>query len=195
MKYDIKAENLCKQIEKQKQIIEHYQECYTPIKASVSNNYSQSRIKGKTLRLMKELQSLKGEQEQSEREPVYKHNIGSTTQFNVETKDGVKDTDDEPPKHPTSWRDFTMTDKEPKVGVKESQSAEEMYLSYYGIEKLPHHRVICDISEIIDLMEQYHKEQTREELKSFYLYVDDKWALGMLTDKVDEVVDEYLKNK
>ena len=44
-------------------------------------------------------------------------------------------------------------------------------------------------------MEQYHKEQTRGELKSFYLYVDDKWALGMLTDKVDEVVDEYLNQK
>ena len=39
--------------------------------------------------LKSELASLKSEQ--SESDPVYKHNIGSTTQFNVEPKPEVKD--------------------------------------------------------------------------------------------------------
>ena len=28
-------------------------------------------------------------------------------------------------------------------------------------------------------------------LKAFFLYIDDKWAMGMLTDKVDEVIDGF----
>lgn len=31
-------------------------------------------------------------------------------------------------------------------------------------------------------------------LKAFYAYVDDKWALGMLTDKVDEVIEGFEKS-
>lgn len=37
----------------------------------------------------------------------------------------------------------------------EAATAEEFYLNYYSIEKLPRHRVICDASEIIELMNQY----------------------------------------
>ena len=33
-----------------------------------------------------------------------------------------------------------------------------------------------------------------ELLKAFYLYIDDKWALGMLTDKVDEVIEDFEKS-
>ena len=35
--------------------------------------------------------------------------------------------------------------------------------------------------------------QRSELLKAFYAYVDDKWALGMLTDKVDEVIEGFEK--
>jgi hypothetical protein len=34
----------------------------------------------------------------------------------------------------------------------------------------------------------------RELLKAFYAYIDDKWALGMLTDKVDEVIEGFEKS-
>ena len=37
----------------------------------------------------------------------------------------------------------------------EDMAAEEYYLTYYGIEKLPRHRVICDASEIIEIMNKY----------------------------------------
>ena len=36
--------------------------------------------------------------------------------------------------------------------------------------------------------------QQSELLKAFYAYVDDKWALGMLTDKVDEVIEGFEKS-
>ena len=36
--------------------------------------------------------------------------------------------------------------------------------------------------------------QRSELLKAFYAYVDDKWALGMLTDKVDEVIEGFEKS-
>ena len=39
--------------------------------------------------------------------------------------------------------------------VDKPMTAEKFYLNYYGIEKLPRHRVICDASEIIELMNQY----------------------------------------
>lgn len=35
----------------------------------------------------------------------------------------------------------------------------------------------------------------RELLMAFYAYIDDKWALGMLTDKVDEVIEGFEKNR
>lgn len=44
---------------------------------------------------------------------------------------------------------------------------------------------------------QLHKHfvsQRSELLKAFYAYVDDKWALGMLTDKVDEVIEGFEKS-
>ena len=36
--------------------------------------------------------------------------------------------------------------------------------------------------------------QRSELLKAFYTYIDDKWALGMLTDKVDEVIEGFEKS-
>jgi len=32
----------------------------------------------------------------------------------------------------------------------------------------------------------------RDELKNFYLWIDENYALGMLTDKIDIVLDEYM---
>ena len=109
--------------------------------------------------------------------------------------------DDEPPKHPTSWRDFTMTDKEPKVGVKERQSAEEYPYPTQSKEDILDRNYQCSTSgrkrllkAMQEYAEQYHKEQTREELKNIitfaWKYVNEN---GWTT--VDIVIDEYLKNK
>ena len=44
-----------------------------------------------------------------------------------------------------------------------------------------------------ELLDLFAVSQQREMLKAFYAYVDDKWALGMLTDKVDEVIEGFEK--
>mgnify|MGYP005988891915 CR=1 FL=1 len=36
--------------------------------------------------------------------------------------------------------------------------------------------------------------QQRELLKAFYAYIDYKWAIGMLTDKVDKVIEGFDKS-
>ncbi len=39
-----------------------------------------------------------------------------------------------------------------------------------------------------------HSVSGRSELlKAFYLWVDENYALGMLTDKVDDIIEEYAK--
>lgn len=45
------------------------------------------------------------------------------------------------------------------------------------------------------LAEKMVSERLRKELIKFYLHVDNHWALGMLTDKVDDVINEYLKTR
>ena len=45
-----------------------------------------------------------------------------------------------------------------------------------------------------ELLDLFAVSQQRELLKAFYAYVDDKWALGMLTDKVDEVIEGFEKS-
>ena len=49
-------------------------------------------------------------------------------------------------------------------------------------------------SEMYDKLSIHNASQQRELLKAFYAYIDDKWALGMLTDKVDEVIEGFEKS-
>lgn len=48
--------------------------------------------------------------------------------------------------------------------------------------------------DLVKLFATSDVSQRSELLKDFYAYIDDKWALGMLTDKIDEVIEGYLKN-
>lgn len=59
--------------------------------------------------------------------------------------------------------------------------------------------------ELKHLLEDYHQAKLKlldipvvvgrsELLKAFYAYIDNKWALGMLTDKVDEVIEDFEKS-
>lgn len=45
-----------------------------------------------------------------------------------------------------------------------------------------------------ELLDLFAVSQRSELLKAFYAYVDDKWALGMLTDKVNEVIEGFEKS-
>ena len=44
------------------------------------------------------------------------------------------------------------------------------------------------------VLDLFAVSQRSELLKAFYAYVDDNWALGMLTDKVDEVIEGFEKS-
>ena len=48
--------------------------------------------------------------------------------------------------------------------------------------------------ELVKLFAIPDVSQRSELLKAFYAYVDDKWALGMLTNKVDEVIEGFEKS-
>lgn len=50
-------------------------------------------------------------------------------------------------------------------------------------------------NDAISAMESYASERLREELIKFYLWVDENYAMGMLTDKTDLVIDNYLNTK
>ena len=54
-------------------------------------------------------------------------------------------------------------------------------------------RVIEPIEAKEQLLDLFDVSQRSELLKAFYAYIDDKWALGMLTDKVDEVIEGFEK--
>lgn len=55
-------------------------------------------------------------------------------------------------------------------------------------------RVIEPMEAKEQLLDLFAVSQQSELLKAFYAYVDDKWALGMLTDKVDEVIEGFEKS-
>lgn len=55
-------------------------------------------------------------------------------------------------------------------------------------------RVIEPMEAKEQLLDLFAVSQRSELLKAFYAYVDDKWALGMLTDKVDEVIEGFEKS-
>jgi hypothetical protein len=71
---------------------------------------------------------------------------------------------------------------------------------------IPEEHYEWEIAEMMDWYADYYHEskvknltiprvsQRSELLKAFYAYIDDKWALGMLTDKVDEVVEGFEKS-
>ena len=77
--------------------------------------------------------------------------------------------------------------KSDKDGVEE-QSAEEFLFSKYPLVSKEWFKDNELTQEIISMMEQYHKDQTREELVRFC----DTFNMN---DTSEQVVDEYLKNK
>ena len=102
--------------------------------------------------------------------------------------------DDEPPKHPTSWRDFTMTDKEPKVGVKERQSAEEYLCNKYNIDFISPDLKWTKklfLPAMQEYAEQYHKEQTREELKDLQHHKDTTVGLWAFDCNPKELLNKF----
>jgi hypothetical protein len=50
------------------------------------------------------------------------------------------------------------------------------------------------LSDLNALLEQHNEMMMKDELVKFYKWIDVNYALGMLTEKVNEVVGEYLKN-
>lgn len=67
------------------------------------------------------------------------------------------------------------------------------------IEKLDHSYVYKTqnerenvILELRKIVQDYHEAKLKEELTNFHLWIDKNFAIGHLTNKVDEVVDEFL---
>jgi hypothetical protein len=47
--------------------------------------------------------------------------------------------------------------------------------------------------QVYELFISYYEQASKRLLRDFYAYVNDEWALGMLTDKVDEVIKGFKK--
>jgi hypothetical protein len=58
-----------------------------------------------------------------------------------------------------------------------------------------HYDSIADVSDVVNLMEQYRAEGLREELEKFMEFMEERYGISPVSLTQKQVIDEYLKQK